>query len=97
VSRNSFPTEDQIRFNFKWALKAAADQGIGPPSDNGFDLPLLRALRMVAQYSPNPSKTLVQKAKDELEKQITAENKRIAKHDELVRISSGSDRPATGA
>ena len=60
----------QIQANFDEALKNAVDLGLWPPSDQGFNYEVDRALRQLAKSYPNIDGSLITSAKLALEAQF---------------------------
>ena len=76
----------QIQANFDEALKNAVDLGLWPPSDQGFNYEVDRALRQLAKSYPNIDGSLITTAKLALAEQFdgTALARREAERAEQI-------------
>jgi hypothetical protein len=71
----SNPLSDrEIRANFDKAIKAAVELGQMPPSDQGFDEWTNDAIVAVAQAYPKTNPSLVRKARQEINGQLSGEH-----------------------
>lgn len=75
MSRSKPVTVEQLKTNFDTCLKNAVELGIWPPSDQGFDDYVDKALTAVAKSFPNPNGGLIAKARKAFEGQLDGSNR----------------------